>query len=165
MKTPEIRKTIKAATNTKRKETVTKSAVSKKALLLKETVAVAARRVPVIRNENGYNNVMAEIEQLVEAGGGTIRSGDLLLYRNLAKAAQAYEQSIYTIDPPRTLEGLLEWKMYELKLKQKGLAKKLRVSDAKLSLVLSGKQKPDTSLLKSIHKELGIDGNILLSIV
>jgi len=39
------------------------------------------------------------------------------------------------------------------------------VSDAKLSLVMAGKQKPDAALLKSIHTELGIDGNILLKAV
>ena len=124
-----------------------------------------AVKIPVIKNEGGYNKVMARIEKMIEAGDGTIRNEDLALYASLAKAAQVYEQSIYTIEQPQTLEGLLEWKMYELKLKQKGLAKKLHVSDAKLSLVMSGKQKPDTSLLKSIHKELGIDGNVLLSVV
>ena len=118
-----------------------------------------------ISDENAYNRVMAEIDQLIKTGNGNIRSEDITLYSNLAKTAQDYEQKTYTIDPPQTLEGLLEWKMYELKLKQKGLAKKLHVSDAKLSLIMSGKQKPDTSLLKSIHKELGIDGNILLNVV
>jgi len=160
-----MRKTIETTTGIKPGITVAKSAISKKKLRTKKSLVADAGRIPVIRNEYGYSKIMAEIEQLVKAGSGTIRTQDFHLYSNLAKAAQAYEQSVYTIDPPGTLEGLLEWKMYELKLKQKGLAKKLHVSDAKLSLVMSGKQKPDTALLKSIHEELGIDGNILLSVV
>ena len=121
--------------------------------------------ISIIRDEDGHNKGMAEIDELIEVGNDNIRNEDITRYSTLAKAAQSYEQKVYTIDPPQTLEGLLEWKMYELKLKQKGLAKKLHVSDAKLSLIMSGKQKPDTSLLKSIHKELGIDGNILLNVV
>ena len=112
-----------------------------------------------------YNNLMSEIEKLLVIGGGTIRNDDLAFYSQMAKAANEYERKVYTISPPKTLEGLLEWKMYELKLKQKGMAKKLKVSDAKLSLVMSGQQRPDASLLKSIHKELGIDGNVLLSVI
>ena len=118
-----------------------------------------------LSSEKDYNNLMAEIEKLVTAGGGTIKDKDLTKYAAMAKAAHDYERRVYAIEPPRTLEGLLEWKMYELKLKQKGLARKLHVSDAKLSLVMSGKQRPDTVLLKSIHKELGIDGNVLLSVI
>lgn len=107
---------------------------------------------------------MGQIEQLIKAGNGTIKKKDLLLYEGLAKAARDYEQQKYSVESPATLEGLLEWKMYELKLKQKGLAKKLHVSDAKLSLIMSGKQKADAAFLKSVHRELGIDGNVLLSV-
>ena len=129
------------------------------------TSAMAAPLIPAIDNEQDYDHLMAEIEQLVIAGGGTIKNEDLGRYAAMAKTAYDYEHRVYTIDPPRTLEGLLEWKMYELKLKQKGLAEKLHVSDAKLSLVMSGKQRPDASLLKAIHLELGIDGNLLLDVI
>jgi HTH-type transcriptional regulator/antitoxin HigA len=128
-------------------------------------VLIAAKAVPAIKTERSYRKVMAAIDELMQAGRGTIRNKDMAMYRDLAGAAQAYEERRFVIEPPRTLEGLLEWKMYELKLKQKAMAKKLHISDAKLSLVMSGKQKPDASLLKSIHDELGIDGNVLLSIV
>ena len=41
----------------------------------------------------------------------------------MASAAQAYEKSVYSISPPRTIQGMIELKMYEKKLKQKALAR------------------------------------------
>ena len=55
--------------------------------------------IPVARNEANYNNIMAEIEQLIKAGKTTLRNKDLTLYSNRAKAATAYEQSVYTTPP------------------------------------------------------------------
>lgn len=121
--------------------------------------------IPVPQNEADYQHLMTEIEQLVKSGDGVIKNEDMVHYASLANAAAAYEYKNYTIPAPKTIEGLLEWKMYELRLKQKGLADKLHVSDTKLSLIMSGKQKPDVTLLKNIHKELGIDGNVLLSVI
>ncbi len=135
--------------------------------VLKTVVKKPAKkeRETAVRDDADYSRVIEAIEQLMKAGKGTIRNKDLTIYGKLAKAAAEYEQRTYTIPSPKTLEGLLEWKMYELKLKQKGLAEKLHVSDAKLSLILAGKQKADVALLKSIHTELGIDGNTLLEAV
>ena len=82
--------------------------------------------------------------------------------RTLALAAQAYEKSIYTIPAPKTLEGLIELKMYERRLKQKELAKLLGIGEPKLSQIMSKKRKPDVAFLKAAHKCLGIDGNVLL---
>ena len=58
-----------------------------------------------------------------------------------------------------------EMKMYEMRLKQKELAKKLNVSDAKLSLIMNGKQKPDINFLKAVHLQLNISGDYLLKVV
>jgi HTH-type transcriptional regulator/antitoxin HigA len=84
---------------------------------------------------------------------------------SLASSAQRYEKSIYTIKPPATFDGLLEMKMYELKLNKGEMAKKLKISNAKFSMILNGKQKPDIPLLKAVQEKLGIDGNYLLSVL
>lgn len=60
------------------------------------------------------------------------------------------------------MEGLIELKMYERKLKQKELAKLLGIGEPKLSQILSKKRKPDVAFLKAAHERLGIDGNVLL---
>ncbi len=56
-------------------------------------------------------------------------------------------------------------KMYDMRLKQKELAKKLNVSDAKLSLIMNGKQKPDIGFLKAVHKELDVNAELLLNVI
>jgi HTH-type transcriptional regulator / antitoxin HigA len=82
--------------------------------------------------------------------------------RTLAVAANAYEKSIYEIPAPQTLEGLIELKMYERKLKQKDLAKLMGVGESKLSEIMNRKRPVDVAFLKAAHDRLGIDGNLLL---
>ena len=77
----------------------------------------------------------------------------------------AYEEKHYTIPLPETLQGLIELKMYENKLKQKELAKMLNTTDTKLSEIMHNKRKPSISFLKAMHQILGIDGNLLLELV
>jgi HTH-type transcriptional regulator/antitoxin HigA len=76
----------------------------------------------------------------------------------------AYEEKHYTIPLPETLQGLIELKMYENKLKQKELAKMLNTTDTKLSEIMHKKRKPSISFLKAMHQILGIDGNLLLEL-
>jgi HTH-type transcriptional regulator/antitoxin HigA len=80
----------------------------------------------------------------------------------LALTAQDYEQQKYVIAVPTTLNGMIEMRMYEMRLKQKDLAKKLKVSDAKLSLIMNGKQRPDLDFLKAVHIELNVDAEFIL---
>lgn len=77
----------------------------------------------------------------------------------------AYENVNYTIPLPQTLQGIIELKMFERKLKQKELAKLLNTTDTKLSEIMHNKRKPSLSFLKSVNQVLGIDGNLLLRIV
>ena len=41
----------------------------------------------------------------------------------MAVAAREYEKKRFVISPPKTIEGMIELKMHEKKLKQKDLAK------------------------------------------
>ena len=84
---------------------------------------------------------------------------------NYTEIVNNYEEATYTIPLPETLQGLLELKMYENKLKQKDLAKILHITDTKLSEIMNEKRKPNVSFLKAVHQVLGIDGNILLKMV
>lgn len=80
------------------------------------------------------------------------------------KIVKAYEDANFTIPMPQTVQGLIELKMYERKLKQKELAKLLNTTDTKLSEIMHSKRKPSLSFLKAMHEVLGIDGNLLLKI-
>ena len=123
------------------------------------------RKTYKIASDTDYNAVMSEIDKLMAKGSKNVSKRELAEIRSLALKAQAYEQRKYVIEPPTTFAGIIEMKMYDLQLKQTQLAKKLHVSDTKLSLIMSGKQKPDVSFLKVVHKELQIDANILLEAV
>ena len=115
-----------------------------------------------IRNEHDYKAIMIRIENLMAKGSSNVSKEELAEIRDLALVAQEYEQQKYVISAPTTLNGMIEWRMYELKLKQKDLAKKLKVSDAKLSLIMSGKQRPDVDFLKAVHSELNVDAEFIL---
>ena len=88
-------------------------------------------------------------------------STDLEKYTQIVSA---YEDIHYTIPLPQTVQGLIELKMFEKKLKQKELAKMLNTTDTKLSEIMHHKRKPSLSFLKAMNQILGIDGNLLLKI-
>jgi HTH-type transcriptional regulator/antitoxin HigA len=121
-----------------------------------------AKQKAKINNEREYKTAMKKIDTMMKKGEHKLNDEESNKLRILALAAQAYEKSIYTIPAPKTLEGLIELKMYERKLKQKELAALLGVGEPKLSQIMTKKRKPDVAFLKAAHEQLGIDGNILL---
>ena len=131
---------------------------------LAQNYLVVTRKLK-ISTESHFKKVMAKIEHLLTKNSSGPSETEKNELRRLAIAVQEYEQKKYVIDPPSTLEGIIEMKMFELKLKQKELAKKLNISDTKLSMIMSGKQKPDVPFLKAIHQKLNISGDLLLKVV
>ncbi|WP_221269232.1 helix-turn-helix domain-containing protein [Mucilaginibacter sp. X5P1] len=119
-------------------------------------------KVKKINNENDYTAVMAKIDSLMAKGSANVSKIELGEIRELALAAQDYEQQKYVVATPSTLNGMIEMRMYEMRLKQTDLAKKLKISDAKLSLIMNGKQKPDVDFLKAVHTELHVDAEFIL---
>lgn len=124
---------------------------------------MATRKIKIV-NEKEYNATMKKIDALMKKGEKKLTDEEAKELRALALAAQAFEKTIYIIPAPKTLEGIIELKMYERKLKQKELAKLLGIAEPKLSQIMSKKRKPDVAFLKSVHKLLGIDGNLLLDV-
>lgn len=137
----------------------------KKTLAVSDNFYSKTKTAVSVSNNKDYEKVMAKIDKLIEIPDNKLTTKQADELHKLAVAAQRYEKSIYNIKPPSTFEGVLEMKMYELKLNQGEMAKKLHVSNAKFSLILSGKQKPDIYFLKSLNESLGIDGNYLLSVL
>ena len=123
------------------------------------------KSIKKITNESDYKMIMNKVDHLMSKGSSKVTKNELIEIRKMAMAAQQYEKTKFVIEPPVTLTGIIEMKMYEMKLKQKDLAKKLNVSDAKLSLIMSGKQKPDISFLKAVHQQLKVNGDFLLEAV
>jgi HTH-type transcriptional regulator/antitoxin HigA len=115
-----------------------------------------------ISNEKSHKLALKKVDALMKLGDQKITFDQVKEITALAKSIQTYEKNIYTITSPTTLEGMIELRMYEMKLKQVELAKLLGVSNTKLSLILSGKQKADLQFIKSIHKELKINAEFIL---
>lgn len=116
-----------------------------------------------ITTEDRYEQIMDEILDLMNKGEGNLNEEELMKLHSAALSAQAYEKKHYYVQPPRTLEGMIELRMYELKLKQKDLAETLGVSGAKLSLILNGKQKPDIPFIKAVYTKLNVPADFILT--
>ncbi len=116
-----------------------------------------------ITSEKDYKIVMDRINTAMSKGSSVVSKTELREIRKNAVAAQKYEQTTFTISAPTTIAGIIEMKMFEMKLKQKDLSRKLKISDTKLSLIMNGKQKPDVNFLKAVHKQLNVSGDFLLN--
>jgi HTH-type transcriptional regulator/antitoxin HigA len=118
-----------------------------------------------IDNFADYKKVIKKIDMLMNKGSEQVNKSELKEIKILAQLAQQFEKQTYTISAPTTLSGIIEMKMYEMRLKQSDMAHKLKVSDAKLSLIMNGKQKPDVAFLKSVHNQLQVDANLLFEVI
>ena len=68
--------------------------------------------------------VMERIHTIMKKGETNTTKTEEKELRKLALHAQEYEKNVYNIPAPKTLQGLIELRMYEMRLKQKELAKK-----------------------------------------
>jgi HTH-type transcriptional regulator / antitoxin HigA len=109
-----------------------------------------------------YKKVMSDILQLMNKGEKNLSKIESEKLRSMSLAAQAYEKNMYTIPAPSTFEGMIELRMFEMKLKQKELAKLMGVAEPKLSQILTGKRSPDIQFLKAAHQILHIDPAFLI---
>jgi HTH-type transcriptional regulator/antitoxin HigA len=115
-----------------------------------------------MKSKKAYEANMSRIDELMKKGEANLTKKEADEIRKLALEAQQYEKSIYEIPAPKTIEGIIELRMYELKLTQSKLAKMLGVTDAKLSQILNGKRNPDVRFLKAVHEKLKVDAAFLL---
>ncbi len=114
------------------------------------------------KTEADYNTAMDEILKLMNKGEASLSKSEIEKLRSLSRLAQSYEKNLYTIPGPSSLEGMIELRMYEMKLKQKELAKLMGIGEPKLSQILSGKRVPDVQFLKAAWQKLHIDAAFLL---
>ena len=85
--------------------------------------------------------------------------------KSLAEAIHHYEKENVSFPMPTTLVGMIELKMYEMRLKQRDLAELLGIESSRVSEYMNGKRKINIDIAKKIHEKLGIDGNFILKTV
>lgn len=120
-------------------------------------------------NPSDYQQLMARIETFLQktivAGGFdalTPEEGTELA--QLSELAEAYEDSIplMPIKVPQTIAEMIEFKMYEKKMKQRDMARLLEVPETRLSEVLRGKRRVSMDLAKTLRTKLKIDADFIL---
>jgi HTH-type transcriptional regulator/antitoxin HigA len=113
-------------------------------------------------SEREYKSAMGEISSLMDKGEGNLTQSEVTKLRNMAVAAEEFEDFHYPLPKPKTISEMVELKRFQLKLTQAALADMLGLGKPKLSQILSGKRDPDVPFLKAVYKKLGIDPGFLL---
>ena len=108
---------------------------------------------------------MKEIDALMKKGEKNLRPAELKTLRTLAEAAETYEDKVQPLPVPESLPDIVRYKLLQLHINQGFAARLLGVSDAKFSLIMNGKQKPDIYFIKAVHEKLEIDANVLLKAI
>lgn len=124
-----------------------------------------------INDRKEYNEVMQRIEKLLHkstkgSGFDKLPVKDKEALKELSLMAENYEDSIplMPIKSPTTITEMIRYKMFEMNLKQKQLAKLLEISEARISELLTGKRKINIELAKKLHNKLKIDADFILEV-
>jgi HTH-type transcriptional regulator/antitoxin HigA len=116
----------------------------------------------LIKTENQYSEALGRAEVIMLKGSQNLTATEAVELKELSLAIQQYEEAVYPLPKPQSLQAMLEWKMYERRLKQKDLAKLLDEPDSRISELLTGKKAMNIRLAKKLYKVLGIPADFLL---
>lgn len=111
----------------------------------------------VIKNETEYEAALERIDELMDAEPGTDEFDELEL---LAMLVDTYESKVHPVDLPDPIEAI-RFRMDQAGLKPKDLVPFIG-SASKVSEVLSGKRTLSISMMRNLHREMGIPAEVLL---
>ncbi len=111
----------------------------------------------VIKTEGDYQRALARIDELMDAEPNTPEGDELEL---LVTLVELYEEKKYPIDIPGSVEAI-KFRMEQLSINQQALVPFLG-SKSKVSEVLNKKRPLSLSMMRALHKGLGIPAEILL---
>jgi HTH-type transcriptional regulator/antitoxin HigA len=123
---------------------------------------VKTKSKTVIKSKEAYELTLQEVDALMKRGENNLSTRELERLSILASAAEQYEDTHNPLPLPDSLPDIIRMRMFQMRLNQGFIAKLLGISDAKFSLIMNGKQKPDIYFIKAIHQKLHVDGNRLL---
>lgn len=116
-----------------------------------------------------YQQLMAKIETLLQkatAGGGfvALKPDEATELAQLSEWAEDYEDNIplMPIKVPQSIPEMIEFKMYEKKMKQREMAQLLEVPETRLSEILRGKRRVNLDMAKTLRTKLKIDADFIL---
>lgn len=113
-----------------------------------------------IKNESDHQRAMAELMACLEkepaAGTDDADYADVL-----ATLIGAYEDEHYPAEPPSPIEAI-RFRMDQLNLAQKDLVPYIG-SPSKVSEVLNGKRSLSITMIRNLHRELGVPAEVLIA--
>ena len=113
----------------------------------------------VIKTEAEYEAALARVAELMDAQPGSLDEQELELF---ALLVEQYEQEHFPIAPPDPVEAIL-FRMEQEGLTRKDLAAYIG-SPSKVSEVLNRKRPLSLSMIRALHRGLGIPADILVQV-
>ncbi len=111
----------------------------------------------IIKSDKAYNAALVHIESLMDASAGSSEEEELELW---ALLVERYEQENVPIDLPDPIEAI-KFRMDQLGLKQKDLLQYIP-NKSKVSEVLNHKLPLSLSMIRQLHRHLGIPAEVLV---
>ncbi len=111
----------------------------------------------IIKTEEDYQKALSRIDELMDAEPKTPEGDELEL---LVTLVELYEDKEYPIDMPDAIEAI-KFRMEQLDLNQQALVPFIG-SKSKVSEVLNKKRPLSLSMMRALHRGLGIPAEILL---
>lgn len=120
-------------------------------------------KMKVIETESQYQEALRKIEALMIKVGENHNydNPEFVMMDRLSDLVADYEDKHYAIGVPSLLE-VIKLRMYEMGLNQEGLATLLGISKSRISEYLNGKRDITLDVARKLHKQLQIDGDIIL---
>lgn len=118
-----------------------------------------------ITTEKQYNKVLKEVDILMKKGEENLTEIEFAVLEENAMAIQQYEAIAYPFPKPKTLNEMVELKMFEKRMSQTELSNITGIGLPKLNQILKGKRKPDIPFIKAVYEKLGIDSDFILRAV
>lgn len=114
-------------------------------------------RPKIIKTEEEYRVALARVEALMEAKPGSPKEEELELW---ALLVERYEQEHFPIDLPDPVEAI-KFRMEQEGLQRKDLVKYFPGKN-RMSEVLNHKRPLSISMIRALHRGLGIPAEVLL---
>jgi HTH-type transcriptional regulator/antitoxin HigA len=124
--------------------------------------SIQKRTKKSIQSKEAYELTMKTIDGLMRKGEKNLNAKELKTLEILAAAAEIYEDTFEPLPTPASLPDMIRMKLYQLRINQQLAAQLLGVSNAKFSLIMNGKQRPDIVFVKAVHEKLELDANLIL---
>lgn len=112
-------------------------------------------RVILVKTQDDYIAAKAHVRALIDSAGHV----DEIAAQ--ARLIQDYEQCHYPISDPDPIDALL-FRMEQEGIDRRGLSELLGTSTGRVSEVLSGRRPLSIGMIRTLHRKLGISGDILI---